>query len=347
MIALQLFSFVAVEKQQPYEHSLMAALLSALIWIVFFPVWLVVQILYATHLILSSRKLGVSATALSPMTMRWLQHQLRLRRDDACAKLIKVLPNHCYAGLCASAFPVLLGHRLTGFVPKMLRYPYEGIPPVGHSSSVRATFVDAAIEHYLPGVEQFVELGAGYDTRSVQLQHNRRIRCFEVDLPKIQQIKRELLHQCCVDTSGVKFVPANFRTDNWLDNLAKTGFDPRKPTFFLWEGVTYYLSREAMETTFRTIATIATIAPGSVVVFDYATDANRKAYRRPLCHLDKAILKAVREPQTFWISSEPPVKKNVAALMDAYGLTLREHLNYGRETKRKRSFGGLAAAVVK
>ena len=208
---------------------------------------------------------------------------------------------------------------------------------------MRATFVDAAIERYLPGVEQFVELGAGYDTRTVQLQHNRRIHCFEVDLPKTQQMKRELLHQCGVDTSGVKFVPANFLTDNWLDNLAKAGFDPGKPTFFLWGGVTYYLSREAMEKTFRTIATTA---PGSVVVFDYATEANIKAYRKPLGLLHKAILKAVREPQTFWISSEPPVKKNVAALMDAYGLSLREQLDWGRETKRKRSRGGLAAAAV-
>ena len=265
---------MAFEKEQSHKYSLMAALLSGLIRIVFLPVWLVVMILYQAHVILSSRKLGVSATALSPMTMRWLQHQLGLRRDEACAKLIKVLPNHCYAGLCAAAFPVLLGHRLTGFVPKMLRYPYEGIPPIGHCTAVRATFVDAAIERYLPGVEQFVELGAGYDTRTVQLQHNRRIRCFEVDLPKTQQIKRKLLHQCGVDTSGVKFVSANFLTDDWLDNLAKAGFDPRKPTFFLWEGVTYYLSREAMEKTFRTIATIA---PGSVVVFDYATDANIKS----------------------------------------------------------------------
>jgi len=286
----------------------------------------------------------LSATALSPMSMRWLQHQLGLRRDEACAKLIKVLPNHSYIGLCAAAFPVLLGHRLTGFVPRMLRYPYEGIPPVGHSSSVRATFVDAAIERYLPGVDQFVELGAGYDTRTVQLQHNRRICCFEIDLPKTQQMKRELLSQCGVDTSGVKFVPANFLTDNWLDNLVKADFDPRKPTFFLWEGVTYYLSREAMEKTFRTIAISA---PGSVVVFDYGTDANIEAYRKPLGLLAKAYLKAVREPQTFWISSEPPVKKNVAALMNAYGFSLREQLDYGRETRRRRSFGGLAAAVLK
>jgi methyltransferase (TIGR00027 family) len=334
---------MAFEKEQSYKCSLTAVLLSGLIRIVFLPVWLVVQILYTAHMIFSSRKLGVSATALSPMTMRWLQHQLGLRRDEACAKLIKVLPNHCYAGLRAAVLPVLLGHRLTGFVPKMLRYPYEGIPPVRHCSAVRATFVDAAIERYLPGVEQFVELGAGYDTRTIQLQHNRQICCFEVDLPKIQQMKRELLHQCGVDTSGVKFVPVNFLTDNWLDNLAKAGFDPRKPTFFLWEGVTYYLSREAMEKTFRTIATMA---PGSVVVFDYANDAIIKDRRKPLGLLGKAYLEAVREPQTFWISSEPPAKKNVAALMDAYGLSLREHLNYGRETKRRRSRGGLAAAAV-
>ena len=334
---------MAFEKEQSHKYSLMAALLSGLIRVVFLPVWLVVAILYEAHVILSTRKLGVSATALWPMSTRWLLHRLGLRRDEACAKLIKVMPNHCYTGLRAVAFPVLLGHRLTGFVPKMFRYPYEGIPPIRHMNSARATFVDAAIERYLLGVEQFVELGAGYDTRTVQLQHNHRIRCFEVDLPKTQQLKRELLHQCGVDTSGVTFVPANFLTDNWLAGLVKAGFDARKSTFFLWEGVTYYLSREAMEKTFRTIARNA---PGSVVVFDYGTDANIQRYRKPLGVLHKAILKAVREPQTFWISSEPPVKKNLAALMDACGLSLRQHLNYGRETKRKRSFGGLAAAAV-
>jgi methyltransferase (TIGR00027 family) len=321
----------------------MAALLSTLIWIASSPVWLAVVILYEAHAILLSRKMGVSATALSPMTMRWFQHQLGLRRDEACAKLVKVLPNHCYAALRMASFPVLLAHRLTGFVPTMLRYPYEGVPPPGHSSSVRATFVDATIERYLPGLEQFVELGAGYDTRTIQLQHNRQIRCFEVDLPKVQQLKCELLRECGVDTNGVHFVSASFVTDDWLDNLVTAGFDPRKPTFFLWEGVTYYLSREAMENTFRTIATIA---PGSVVVFDYGTDENIKRDRTPLGLLAKAVLKAVREPQTFWISSEPRVRKRLAALLDTYGLSLREHLNYGREINRKRSFGGLAAAVV-
>jgi len=323
---------------------MIAPLLSALIWIVFLPVWLPVYIIYEAHVILTSRKLGVSATALGPMFARWMQHRLGLRRDDACAKLIKVLPNHCYAGLYAMAFPVLLGHWLTGFVPRMLRYPYQGIPPVRHQTAVRSTFGDAAIEKYLPGVEQIVELGAGYGTRTVQLQRDQRIRCFEVDLPGTQQLKLKLLRQCGVDTSGVTFVSANFLTDDWLDNLVRAGFDPTKPTFFLWEGVTYYLSREAMVKTFRTIAMSP---PGSVVVFDYATDAVIKMRRNPLGRLHKAILKAVRESQTFWIPSEPPVKETLATLMDSYGLSLREHLSWGHETKRKRLLGGLAAAVVK
>jgi len=59
-------------------------------------------------------------------------------------------------------------------------------------------------------------------------------------------------------------------------------------------------------------------------MIDYATEANIKAYRKPLGILNKAILKAVREPLTFWISSEPPVKNKVAGLMDA-SLSRSEH----------------------
>ena len=86
----------------------MGALLFALIWIVFSPAMLIVWVAYVAHEVFLSRKIGVSSTALGPMSARWMQHQLGLRRDDACARLIKVLPNHCYAGLYAAAFPVLL-----------------------------------------------------------------------------------------------------------------------------------------------------------------------------------------------------------------------------------------------
>jgi hypothetical protein len=93
----------------------------------------------------------------------------------------------------------------------------------------------------------------------------------------------------------------------------------------------------------KTFGAIATIAPGSVVVFDYATVANIEARCKPFGVLHKALLKAAREPQTFWISSE---KKYLTALMEEYGFSMREQLDYGRETKRERLRGGLVAAVV-
>jgi hypothetical protein len=65
------------------------------------------------------------------------------------------------------------------------------------------------------------------------------------------------------------------------------------------------------------------ISPTRVMI-DYATEANIKAYRKPLGILNKAILKTVREPLTFWISSEPPVKNKVAGVMDA-SLSRSEH----------------------
>lgn len=37
-----------------------------------------------------------------------------------------VMPNISHLGLRLATAPTLLGHRLTGYVPKIYRYPYEG-----------------------------------------------------------------------------------------------------------------------------------------------------------------------------------------------------------------------------
>ena len=38
-------------------------------------------------------------------------------------------------------------------------------------------------------------------------------------------------------------------TEDWLAKLVQAGFRPDKPTFFLWEAVTMYLDRAAVEGT--------------------------------------------------------------------------------------------------
>jgi methyltransferase (TIGR00027 family) len=84
-----------------------------------------------------------------------------------------------------------------------------------------------------------------------------RVRVFEVDSSQTQIVKRETLKKAGIDSSGVTFVPADFENEDWLACLTAAGFDRGKRSLFLWEGVTMYLDREAVEDTLRKIASTA------------------------------------------------------------------------------------------
>ena len=52
--------------------------------------------------------------------------------------------------------------------------------------------------------------------------------------------------------------------------MDKAGFAVDQKTFYIWEGVTYYISKMGVESTLRFIADES--LPGSRVVFDYMLD---------------------------------------------------------------------------
>ena len=208
---------------------------------------------------------GVSGTAQGPLAARFSEHNFGTRQDEAADRLMRALPGVPRLGLRLAAGPVLLAHRLTGYVPRAFRYPFEGDIPRQYEASARIWFFDAAVGQYLPDVAQFVILGAGFDTRAYRLPNDTPVRVFEVDSPRTQMVKRETLKKAGIDSSGVRFVPADFETEDWLACLTAAGFDPGERTLFLWEGVTMYLDREAVEDTLRKIASTAR---GSAVTFD-------------------------------------------------------------------------------
>jgi methyltransferase (TIGR00027 family) len=240
------------------------------------------------------------------------------------------------------AGPMLLAHRLTGYVPKAFRYPYEGEVAVQHQASARQTFFDAVIKQYLANITQLVILGAGFDTRAYRLPNDAQIQVFEVDGPKTQAVKRQLLEKTGLNASRVTFVSADFEKEDWFSRLVQAGFDPRKPALFLWEGVVHYLDREAVESTLHKIASIA---KGSVVAFDYFTTeplVSRGLYWR----FGRAATKAAGEPLKFGIDSTPPSRERLAELLRSCGLRLVEQRTLGDETGGKRAWGGFAIAIV-
>jgi methyltransferase (TIGR00027 family) len=330
------------KKQEGSDNmrTFVAATIFRLIQVVSFPIELVGYVLFVIKSILFSRKSGITMTALAPLYMRYMRHKLGTRLDEPGVRLMMALPNVSHLGIRLFTGPTILAGRLTGYVPGVYRYPYEGRPSVSYESSARTAFFDAALDRHLGDVEQFVLLGAGWDTRSCWMP--QAIHCFEVDTLKTQQTKREMLEKVGLDTTRVTFVPADFLKENWLEKLVHAGFDSDKPSFFLWEGVTMYLDREAVETTLRKIASTAR---GSVVAFDYFTTeslVSKALYWR----FARVATRAAGEPLKFGIESTPPSRERLAELLRSCGLALGEQRTLGQETEGKRAWGGFATAIV-
>lgn len=231
------------------------------------PVLLVGYALWVSKL-LAGRKSGVSASAQGPLSARWFQHELGTRVDVPAHQLLMVLPGISPLAVRLVFGPMLLAHRLSGYVPPTFRYPFDGEVTLRNQAAARQTLYDSVVERYLPTITQFVNLGAGFDTRALRLPTGTPVRSFEVDTPTTLRTKQEMLKRAGVDAAGVTFVAADLEKDDWLSRLVEAGFDPSTPALFLWEGVTPYLEPSTVESALRTIAGAA---QGSLLAFDYFT----------------------------------------------------------------------------
>jgi len=104
-------------------------------------------------------------------------------------------------------------------------------------------FTQAVKEH----VGQIAFLGAGFDSRPYRfrdLLENTKI--FEVDTRATQEYKKTLLAEKGVSFKNVEYVCHNFEDGSLFDLLEKHGYKPVEKTLFLWEGVSFYLTKEAV-----------------------------------------------------------------------------------------------------
>lgn len=290
----------------------------------------------------TSGRSGVSGTAQGPLSARFSEHNFGTRPDIAADRLLRALPGVPKPALFLTTAPVFLAHRLTGYVPRAFRYPFEGKVSPQYEAAARIGFFDATLERYLPEVTQFVILGAGFDTRAYGPAPDSPVRVFEVDTPPTQTVKRKTLEKAGIDSSRVTFVPADFEKEDWLDCLRRAGFDPRERTLFLWEGVIMYLDRSAVEDTLRKIASTA---PGSLVAFDYFTSEpleSSSLYWR----YGRAATASAGEELKFGVDSTPPVRDRLAELLGSCGLSLTEQRTLGEESGNRRAWGGFAVASV-
>jgi len=141
--------------------------------------------------------------------------------------------------------------------------------PGARSSAVaRTRLIDDAVTAALAsGVEQVVILGAGFDGRAYRLPGIERTRVFEVDHPTTSAAKRARLTALLgALPSHVRFVGLDFDRQPLLAALDAAGCDRTRRSAIIWEGVTNYLTADAVDATLRDVATFA---QGSVLLFTY------------------------------------------------------------------------------
>ena len=181
----------------------------------------------------------------------------------------------------------------------------------------RKRFIDDKLDEALPDVDAVVILGAGMDTRGLRLARRSDLPVFEVDLP-VNIARKEAAVQRAIGAipASVHLVPLDFERDDLFGVLTEHGYPTDARTFFVWEGVTQYLTEDAVRTT---LTALQAAPAGSRLVFTYVREDfidGRNMY-------DAAVLyKRFRQRRQVWKFGLDP--DDVAAFVEDYDWRLVE-----------------------
>ncbi len=164
-------------------------------------------------------------------------------------------------------------------------------------------------------MDQFVVLGAGYDTRAYGEMKRDGLDFFELDQASMQEAKVASLDKAGIDAAHVTFVSIDFSREGAFDKLREAGYDPTKKTLFLWEGVTLYLAEEDVRKTLRDVREQA--GPGSVLVADIYS---QRMIKRGSGFLSKKALEYTGETLGFGLSFATDYEQNLERFLESEGL---------------------------
>ena len=202
-----------------------------------------------------------------------------------------------------SGFMKLMGHKLNAWLS-------EKLAPGFHEHLIaRTKFIDELIvKSAINGIQQYVILGAGYDSRAHRLELPSSLKIFEVDQPEVSDNKLAKLPKELPNSENVTYVNIDFSYQSLTEQLIGAGFNQEKSTIFTLEGVSQYITKEAVSSTIKELASL-TRDTNSIFFMSYVDellDTNPEAcfgegYPNPAkkASLIKGLSAKVGEP---WIS---------------------------------------------
>jgi len=249
-------------------------------------------------------------TAFGPMVQAAIEQyeppERRLVSDDLA---LSILPAGQRALVRAMRWPLL--RRLT------ISAGERAVAGSWALITCRKRYIDEKLDEALEGIDAVVILGAGMDTRAYRLVHRSDIPVFEVDLAvNIARKKAAVQRAIGGVPASVHLVPLDFERDDLIGTVTRNGYRADSRTFFIWEGVTQYLTEDAVR---ATLGALQAAPAGSRLVFTYI----RKDFIDGVNMYDAAILyKRFRQRQQLWRFGLEP--EAVSGFLSEYGWRLVE-----------------------
>jgi methyltransferase (TIGR00027 family) len=219
-----------------------------------------------------------------------------------------------------------------GFVKLLLQFPRfcqlynKYLTPKGIYEYViaRTKYIDSVFMDVLEqGFDQIVIFGAGFDSRAQRFSKlNKRTKIFELDAPITQEEKLNAFKEKRIMIpESLTYVPINFIQESLAEKLAEARFEKGRKSLFLLEGVTMYLSDDAMDKTFTFIQDVA--GRGSWVVFDYIYAGVLRQENK--YYGEKDIFKTVAKAGEAW--SFALEEGEIGSYLSKYNFNLKNHSN--------------------
>lgn len=257
---------------------------------------------------------AVASSAYGPMFMSAVEQGLPEAErivDDRLA--YRLLPVSMRLMVRASRWKPL-GRALMNAVEK-------STPGIRGSVLCRKRYIeDQLLDAMAAGLDSVVLLGAGLDTLAYRLPPLVRLPVYEVDLPENIAAKRKALEKLYGTVPAhVRLVPLDFEAQTLETDLQAAGYSAGERSFFVWEGVTQYLTETAVR---ETMQFLARAGVGSRLVFTYIlksfiegtnTDGLESLYRR------------MRVNHAYWLFGLR--SPDVSAFVGEYGWTVREQMH--------------------
>ncbi len=168
-------------------------------------------------------------------------------------------------------------------------------------------------------IRAVIILGAGFDTRPYRLPELESSTIYEVDLPEVIEAKQKRFGKLLGSLpKNICFVPIDFNEQALGEALSRAGYTTDQPGFFIWEGVTQYLTEIAVHKVFEYLRQIPT---GSKLGFTYIRQdfiEGRNLYNQIM------LYNQTRIKQQFWQFGIDPA--SVPSFLKGYGWEMLEDL---------------------